>query len=121
MKKKGTTSYVWNFFGVRKDDGKEKNMAFCKVCHKGVLARGGNTSNLTSHLRNHHPKEFAAVTEAKESKKKKQAHEHPENPKQVQVTLPSAIERTQPYPSSSKRAQQIINALSYFIAKEITL
>ena len=74
---------------------------------------------MTSHLRNHHPKEFAAVTETKQSKKKKQAHEHPENSKQVQVTLPLAIERTQPYPSSSKRAQQIANALSYFIAKEM--
>lgn len=112
VEKKGTTSYVWNFFGVKKDE--EKDTAICRLCHKSILARGGNTSNLTSHLRNHHPKEYAAVTEAKESKKKKQTPE-----KSRQVTLPTAIERTQPYPSGSKRAQEITNALSQFIAKEM--
>ena len=114
--KKGTTSYVWNFFGVKKDDKKEKDTAICRLCHKSILARGGNTSNLFSHLQNHHPKEYAAVTEAKESKKK-QAAERSEKTKQV--TLPAAIERTQPYPSGSKRAQEITNALSHFIAKEM--
>ena len=112
--KKGTTSYVWNFFGVRKDDEKEKDTAVCKLCRKSILARGGNTSNLTSHLRNHHQKEYSAVIQAKDAKKKKQT---PENFKQV--SLPAAIERTQSYPSGSKRKQEITNALSLFIAKEM--
>ena len=115
--KKGTTSYVWNFFGVKKDDEREKDTAICRLCFKSILARGGNTSNLTSHLRNHHPKEYAAVTKAKESKKKKQTPEHSHKTKQV--TLPAAIEQTRPYPSGSKRAQEITNALSHFIAKEM--
>ena len=25
------------------------------ICHKAVAVRGGNTSNLTSHLKTHHP------------------------------------------------------------------
>jgi len=109
--KKGTTSYVWNFFGVKNDD---ENTAVCRLCQKPVLAWGGNTSNLSSHLRNHHTKEYAAVTKAKESKKKK-----PGESSNKQVTLPVAIERMQPYPSSSKRAQEITNALSHSIVKEM--
>ena len=88
--KKGTTSYVWNFFGVKKDDDKEKDTAICRLCFKSVLARGGNTSNLTSHLWNHHAKEYAAVTKAKESKRKKLTPECSDKTKQV--TLPVAIE-----------------------------
>jgi len=45
--KKGTTSFVWNFFGVKKDDDSDKDTAVCRLCRKSVLARGGNTSNLT--------------------------------------------------------------------------
>jgi len=49
-------------------------------------------------------------------KKKKQGEN---SNKTKQVTLPVAIEQTQPYLSSSKRAQEITNALLYFIAKEM--
>ena len=67
---------MWNFFGVRKDDEKEKATAICKLCRKSILAQGGNTSNLTSHLRNHHQKEYSAVIKAKDAKKKKQTPEN---------------------------------------------
>ena len=99
VKKKGTTSYVWNFFGIKKDDDIDKDSAICRICQKLILARGGNTSNLSSHLRNHHYKESAAVTKAKESKKKLPAKSFD---KTKQATLPETIERKQPYPSSSK-------------------
>jgi len=77
----------------------DENMVLCGLCQKPVLTRGGNTSNLSSHLRNHHAKEYAAVNKVKESKKKKQSEK---SHKTKQATLPVAIERTQPYPSSSK-------------------
>ena len=114
--KKGTTSYIWNFFGV-KDNDKEKDKAVCKQCHKTVLTSGGNMSNLSSHLYYHHLKEYASVVEAKNSKKKKEASGSSKT--KQELTLPAAIERTQPYPSGSKRAEEITNALSHFIAKEM--
>ena len=47
--KPGTTSEVWQYFGLLKgpngqaiDDGS----AYCKLCRKKVLAKSGNTSNL---------------------------------------------------------------------------
>ena len=110
VEKKGTTSYVWNFFGIKKDDDTDKDS---RICRKSILARGGNTSNLSSHLRNHHPKEYAAVIKAKDSKKKLPT-ERFDKTKQA-----TTIERKQPYPTSSKRAQEITNALSQFIAKEM--
>ena len=79
--KKRTTLYVWNFFGMKNND---VNTAVCRLCQKPVLVRGGNTSNLSSHLRNHHAKEYAAVTKAKESKKKKQG-ENSDKTKQVRA------------------------------------
>ena len=87
--KKGTTSYIWNFFRVKKDSEKEKDMAICRLCFKSILTRGGNTFNLTSHLWNHHPKEYAAVTKALESKKNKLTPECSDKTKQV--TLPVDI------------------------------
>ena len=104
VEKKGTTSYVWNFFSIKKDNDTDS-----VICRKSILAQGGNTSNLSSHLRNHHPKEYAAVIKAKESKKKLPTKRFN---KTKQATLPATIERKQPYPTSSKRAQEIINALS---------
>ena len=68
-------------------------------------------------MRNHHPKEYAAVTKAKELKKKKQTPESADKTKQVMLT--AAIERTRLYPSSNKRAQEITNAMSHFIVEEM--
>ena len=31
----------------------------CRACNKTMLAKGGNTSNMLTHLRDHHPKLYA--------------------------------------------------------------
>ena len=116
MAKKGTTSYIWNFFGI-KDNDKENDKAVCKQCHETVLASGGSTLNLSSHLYYHHLKEYASVVEAKNSKKKKEVLGS--SKMKQELTLPAAIEQTQPYPSGNKWAQEITNALSHFIVKEM--
>jgi len=116
--KKGATAFIWNFFGVR-DGAKEKDKAICRLCHKTVLASGGNTSNLTSHLYHHHSKAYAVVIDAKESKKKKKEAPSKASRSKQDLTLPQAIERTQPYPSGSKQDLEITNALSHFIVKEM--
>ena len=64
----------------------QKELASCQICEKVVAANGGNTSNLISHLRVHHPakhKEFrrahaAAVTSiTKKGEKSKTLHCQP--------------------------------------------
>ena len=65
--KKGTTLHVWTFFGLSKEE-KDSDKAICRLCQKSVLAHGGNTSNLVSHLKNHHPKEHSIVAKARKAK-----------------------------------------------------
>ena len=50
-------SEVCVHFGFRQTDGKiiEDGYPICRKCVKRVAAKKGNTSNLMSHLRDHHP------------------------------------------------------------------
>ena len=78
VSKENSTSLVWNYFGFKAgEDGKPINSekAICRVTSgctkKPVLAKGGNTSNLLTHLKRHHPKQYAELIEAQEKKKAK--------------------------------------------------
>ena len=74
VEKKGTTSHVWTFFGLEKE-GTDSDKVICRVCKKSVLARGGNTSNLVSHLKNNHPKEHSVITAARKAKSRENSRE----------------------------------------------
>ena len=65
--KKNIKSPVWAHFGLRADEANrvsedDLERPVCRECQKVVLAKGGNTSNLFSHLRERHPTLFAALT-----------------------------------------------------------
>ncbi|XP_036964875.1 uncharacterized protein LOC119025416 isoform X3 [Acanthopagrus latus] len=60
-------SIVWLYFGLKADDkGQPLNSgeAVCRLCRKIVLAKGGNTTNLRSHLRRRHRADFLETTSA---------------------------------------------------------
>ena len=64
IKKPSTKSVVWNYFGLQTDeDGRilpeKEDKPVCRACKKAVLAKGGNTTNLLTHLRDHHPELYA--------------------------------------------------------------
>ena len=62
--KKRVVSPVWDYFGLRVDDeGKviDDGVAVCQRCNSNVRASDGNTSNLLSHLRTHHPSQYTQV------------------------------------------------------------
>lgn len=64
--KENTVSPVWTYFGLRAgDDGRTifKETAVCRICEKSVTTKGGNTSNLFSHLRNHHSNKYAELSQ----------------------------------------------------------
>lgn len=51
-------SAVWEYFGYPKNDRGvvlEDGYPVCKICGRRVAANGGNTSNMFSHIREHHP------------------------------------------------------------------
>ncbi|XP_053221444.1 E3 SUMO-protein ligase ZBED1-like [Podarcis raffonei] len=60
-----TKSAVWVHFGLPADESDRvviDNIAICKICLNSVSAKGGNTSNLSSHLKFHHPLKFRELT-----------------------------------------------------------
>ena len=65
VSKPRTTVSVWKNFGFELDEkGKPKNpdRPTCHMCYLEVSAKDDNTTNLYSHLRNKHPKEFSEVS-----------------------------------------------------------
>lgn len=61
VEKRACRSHVWKFFAFEADQQgliKDLNKPVCKRCHRTILAKGGNTSNLAKHLRDKHPDLF---------------------------------------------------------------
>lgn len=55
-------SAVWMYFGLKANEkGQPLNTgeAICRLCRKIVLAKGGNTTNLRSHLTRRHRSDFS--------------------------------------------------------------
>ena len=66
VQKKRTKSIVWKNFGLRASKegvivDKEQDKPVCRSCGQSVPAKGGNTSNLYQHLRDHHPTIYAEL------------------------------------------------------------
>ncbi|XP_037327391.2 uncharacterized protein LOC119217666 isoform X2 [Pungitius pungitius] len=61
VSKPRSKSVVWLYFGFKADDkGQPVNNGevICRLCRKKVLAKGGNTTNLRSHLKRRHRAQF---------------------------------------------------------------
>ncbi len=75
VQKKNTTSSVWRYFGFEPDStGQPQNCDSpkCKLCHSSITARWGNTSNLLSHLKKHHPEQYNSISTTGKSRSSKQ-------------------------------------------------
>lgn len=58
VKKRKSTSVIWNWFGFSSTD-QDQTSAICKVCKEHVKTSDASTTNLFNHLRRRHPKEYA--------------------------------------------------------------
>lgn len=57
-------SLVWMYFGLKADDKGQplhNGQVVCRLCRKIVLAKGGNTTNLRSHLKRRHRAKFSSA------------------------------------------------------------
>ena len=110
--KKNANSAIWNYFGLEiADDGTLlEDKPICRVCSKGVAAKGGNTSNLFAHLRKYHPLKYAECKSQKQTQSKSMP---------TQQTLEEAISSAEKYQRSSKRWQQLTDHVTYMIAKDM--
>ncbi|XP_057684886.1 E3 SUMO-protein ligase ZBED1 [Corythoichthys intestinalis] len=103
-------SPVWEHFGFpvnyKPPQGQrqiDKNKVVCRHCSTDIGYVSGNTSNMLTHLKRHHPSVNIATTKRKTSV--------------VQTTLPTAFK--QPFSGGSDRAKAITNAVGVFIAADL--
>ena len=112
-------SAVWDHFKKGKDDPE------CQLCGKTVKNKGGNTSNLMSHLRTSHYMIYSTL-----QRKKQQTSSSLRNSvssttgdecstrKPSQPNIFEAMEKQSPLQSSNKRAKEITDAIIHFLAKD---
>ena len=85
----------------------EEERPICRTCKKAVPAEGGNTSNLLTHLRDHHPDLHA------------EAIPHCSHTTKHQATLHDVINKTKKYDQKSSQAKQLNKAVAYYITEDM--
>ena len=69
VKKPQSNSIVWDYFGLRTTENgavltSETDKPICRTCFRSVPAKGGNTSNLMNHLKEHHAELYSQALTA---------------------------------------------------------
>ena len=104
---------VWRFFGLKTDGHviKDANTPVCRIgsCRMKVKTKHSSTSNLYSHLKKHHPREYEAVRPPKAKKKSSPASK----------TIEEAFKQSTKLPRSSKEHKEITKAITYYMAKDM--
>ena len=127
VKKKNAKSIVWNYFGLQGDKNgialKEyDNRPVCRTCNKSVLCKGGNTSNLFSHLQDHHSTQFKKASKSKGTSSivpSATAMAATSTTRKHQESLPDSIEQRKCFPSNSPQAQELNAAVAYYLAEDM--
>ena len=123
FKKRNTYSVVWDYFGLKANqDGtlvlSETHSPVCRLCGRSIPAKGGNTTNLLTHLRECHPDVYADV-QPKVAKRGAASTSTVPTVASKQPTLQQSVERTSKYPAQSAVAQELNYAVTYFLAKDV--
>ena len=90
---------------------KDTNTPTCKLCLNDVHAAYGNTTNLLSHLKNNHPKQYWKVkpsTKASSTQNDKS-----------QIAIEDCIVRTKLISTSSSEDKRITNGITRCLAKDM--
>ena len=111
VKKPNSKSIVWNYFGLKAGENnlplpKEEERPICRTCRKAVSAKSGNTSNMLTHLRDHHPNLYAEAVPQSSCTR-------------YQPTLQQIVDKSKKYDEKSSRAQELNRAVAYYIAKDM--
>jgi len=99
---------------------KNNEEVICQFCSKEVVAKGSNTSNLISHLRVHHLLNYIDVQKMQKEKTEKASKTGANRGSDAkQTTITSTIEKLKKYDRSSKKWKQLMDSVTYFLAKDI--
>ena len=121
VNKPKTKSPVWAYFGFKPGpDSKpaDPSSAICRLCKYPAAAKGGNTSNLFSHLEIKHPTEYAALKPG--IRASTEASLLFATTRNRQRTIVEAVAANQKYTRSSKRWRKLTNSVTHCLAKEYT-
>ena len=118
----GSKSAIWAFFGFPAKDGqfieqdkRKRKEVICKTCRK-EFAYTGSTTNLISHLRNNHTKEYTTMMQ-QSSEGLKEPLSTASEPLQRQ--LKDSFAAHSPLPHSTTRWKKLTEAVCYYIAKDM--
>ncbi len=103
-------SPAWSYFRFKPGpDGKpdDEATAVCRLCKRSVAAKGGNTSNLFSHLKKQHPCVYIELSAAS-SVERDLSHSQRGSQSQ-QHTSAEAISSAQKYSHNSRRWLAAVN------------
>ena len=122
IKNPNITSVVWDYFGLNINPegsmiSEEATFPVCRSYGKSVSAKGGNTTNVLSHLREHHPNLYS---EAYPKIARKGTAGSTAAAVVAQPTLQQSIEQSAKYATHSSIAQDLNYAVMYFLAKDRT-
>lgn len=120
LPKANAKSAVWNYFGFKPGpDGKplDESSATCRICSRSYSAKGGNTSNLFSHLELKHGKEYAEAKAASSGTSARAARS--KDRQQQQPTISDAITAVQKYSRGSRKWQQLTDSVTHCLAKDM--
>ena len=108
---------MWTLFGFKADSKGQpvdENKPICQLCQHTIAVKGGNTSNLFSDLKNHHPKKYSELkagnTELPIRGKEKQVY---------QPKITDALSSVQKYTQNSKCWKHLTDAVTRGIAKDM--
>jgi len=116
VKKKGSKSVVWNYFGLLANENgvvlqEREDEPVCRTCKKSVRAKSGNTSNLLAHLRDHHADLYSEAAKGVHSLGRGESSKQP--------SLRETLERSMQYSSHSSEAITLNRAVAYFLTKDM--
>ena len=125
VRKPRANSVVWDYFGlITNDNGSvivsEEQRPVCRTCYKSISAKGGNTTNLMAHLKEHHPELYVEALKSQISKEGSSTKKitKPAKIGTKQPTIVDLVEASKKFSSSSPQALELNRAVAYFIAKD---
>ena len=127
--KENTVSPVWTYFGlIAGDDGRTifKETAVCRICKKSVTTKGGNTSNLFSHLKNHHSNKYAELSQtvATNRSPSRTSNKQPGSKPSTSVasgqqTIQDAVQKLKSYKRNGKKWEELTDFVTSCICKDM--
>ena len=116
MNKPGTKSKVWQYFGFEvgeKGRVKDGNTPVCRIgsCSAHVKTKHSSTTNLYSHLKQHHPTEYELVRPKKDK--------HTNATASGSRTITEAFKLATKLSSTSHEHKTITKGIAYHLAKDM--